>query len=262
MGAVIVALCSLSGLLPAAAPGIEALVQEARVVAAVEILSVDDALTPADGPMYVEARVLKVIKGSVRVRQQIRFGATSWVGPTYRAGEERIVFLAPVPAGPSYYSKAGWSSIEAGKIDLFFDPDELKNCSETLLREFLRKIESAGNLSPGLEGKLVRSGASAGALTIELVNESDEAIWLNPSKLVVSVELGQVRHALAIDWGGVGNGEWVPLQAAAVLSGEAAVGAFRVEAVTEPAMTFGHLAARFPHAAWVGYRRGKVEIRQ
>ena len=70
----------------------------------------------ADGPMYVDAGVLKVVKGSARGTQKIRFGASAWVGPTYRSGEERIVFLNRVARGHAYYAKARWSSLDAGKL--------------------------------------------------------------------------------------------------------------------------------------------------
>ncbi len=82
---------------------LETLIDEAEVVAAVRILSTDYRATAADGPMYADAKLLKLIKGNRSTPQRIHFGASAWVGPTYHAGEERIVFLARVPGDHAYY---------------------------------------------------------------------------------------------------------------------------------------------------------------
>src|SRR5688500_10122720 len=65
----------------------------AAAVVAVEILSADYSKTPADGPMVATARLLKVLKGPLVVGQPFQFSETAWVGPNYRKGEYRILFL-------------------------------------------------------------------------------------------------------------------------------------------------------------------------
>ena len=138
-----------SGLLWAGTTGIERMAQDAELIAAVRILSIDDTAMPADGPMYVEARVLKLVKGRNRpATGRLRFGASAWVGPSYRRGEERIVLLAAVPAGHAYYDRARWSSAEAGKLDLFLAREDLKDLSAASLLEFLRLIEACRTVTP------------------------------------------------------------------------------------------------------------------
>lgn len=117
--------------------GLSHLVSEADAIAVVEIVSTDYSATAADGPMYAEAKVLRGIKGGVRAAQRIRFGASAWLGPTFRASERRIVFLAAIPAQHSYYREARWASLEAGRIDLFIADKAIAECSTKALSEFL-----------------------------------------------------------------------------------------------------------------------------
>ena len=93
---------------------LEALIDQAEVVAAVTILSTNYRATAADGPMYADAKLLKVIKGEPSRAQRIHFGASAWVGPTYSAGQERIVFLAPVTGGHGYYN-LNYAQIRRGR---------------------------------------------------------------------------------------------------------------------------------------------------
>ncbi len=74
----------------------EGLIAAAEAIVAVEILSTDYTATAADGPMVAVAKVLKVLKGPLRKGKHIRFTETAWVGPTYRKGEYRILFLEQV----------------------------------------------------------------------------------------------------------------------------------------------------------------------
>jgi hypothetical protein len=122
--------------------GLEGLLGEADAVVVVEILTTDYTATAADGPMYAEAKVIKSVKGSLRAKQTIRFGASAWVGPSYKAGERRVVFLDAMPAGHAYYAKARWSSLDAGKLDLFIAAGAVEKCSLDTLSTFLRGLKS------------------------------------------------------------------------------------------------------------------------
>jgi hypothetical protein len=117
------------------------LVAKADAIAVVAIVSADYSATAADGPMYAEAKVLKVVKGKLRAAQRIRFGASAWVGPNFQAGERRIVLLEAVPADHGYYRKARWASLEAGKIDLFIADKAMEKCSTEALLDFLKRQE-------------------------------------------------------------------------------------------------------------------------
>jgi hypothetical protein len=122
--------------------GLEGLLGEADAVVVVEILTTDYTATAADGPMYAEAKVIKSVKGSLRAKQTIRFGASGWVGPSYKAGERRVVFLDAMPAGHAYYAKARWASLDAGKLDLFIAAAAVEKCSLDALSAFLRGVTS------------------------------------------------------------------------------------------------------------------------
>ena len=126
----------------------ERLVGEADAIALGEILSTDATRMAADGPMYAEARILKVVKGALS--PVIRFGASAWVGPTYGEGELRILFLQRIPPGHAYYQDAGWSSIEAGRLDLFFTEETMAGCSEDSLSTFLRNLQAGAAAAPRL----------------------------------------------------------------------------------------------------------------
>jgi hypothetical protein len=64
------------------------------------------------------------------------------VGPSYKAGERRVVFLDAMPAGHAYYAKARWSSLDAGKVDLFIAAAAVEKCSLETLSAFLRGVTS------------------------------------------------------------------------------------------------------------------------
>jgi hypothetical protein len=93
--------------------------------------------------MYAEAKVLKVVKGTVRATQRIRFGASAWVGPTFRAGERRIVLLEAIPARHDYYRQSRWASLETGKIDLFITAEAVEKCTTKTLSDFLAGWENS-----------------------------------------------------------------------------------------------------------------------
>ena len=260
LAVVAAALFSLTSVTEAAATRLAELVRDAELIAAVKVLSTDETAMPADGPMYVDAEVLKVVKGSLRGRRKIRFGASAWVGPSYRSGEERIVFLNPIPRGHAYYTKASWSSLEAGKVDVFFVNEAREDCSEASLLEFLKKAEAIGQTPPKVESKLVQHPGTDHRLVISLVNDGSQTLWLNVFRIVTSVEANQVRYALPVTWRQTGGEEWVSLQAAETLTGNASVE--QLAGVREMTITLSHRSVRFPHPSWVGSRSITVRIRE
>ena len=241
---------------------LEALIDEAEVVAVVTILSTDYRATAADGPMYADAKLLKVIKGELSRARRIHFGASAWVGPTYSAGEERIVLLARVAGGHGYYKNACWSSLEAGKVDLYFIHQAIDELSEATLREFLRNLAHAGSSPPNLECELVRSSAGNLQLSVKLTNVGDQTLWFHMSGLRFSFEARQVRHALSIDWHADDKDNWFPLPPGSVLSGYAIMGEEQVAAAGELTITFRHHSARFPESSWLGFQTAKLHLQE
>ena len=69
------------------------LIAAADAIVVARVSDTDYTRTPADGPMTARAEVLAVVKGSLRKNQSFGFTETAWVGPEYRVGELRILFL-------------------------------------------------------------------------------------------------------------------------------------------------------------------------
>ena len=239
---------------------LETLIDEAEFVAAVRILSTDYRATAADGPMYADAKLLKVIKGELPRARQIHFGAGAWAGPTYGAGQERIVFLAPVAGGHAYYKNTRWSSLEPGKVDLYFLRQEIDGLSEATLREFLRRLAHAANSPPNLECRLIRRGAESFQLSVKLTNAGDQALWFHMSGLRFSFEARQVRRSLSVDWHADDKDNWFPLPPGSVLSGYAIIGEEQVAGAEELTITLGHHSARFPESSWLGFQTAKLRV--
>ena len=95
--------------------------------------------------MCAVAKVLKSVKGNLNLGRVIRFGASAWVGPSYRAGERRIVLLQRLPARHEYFQRAHWSSLDAGKLNLFIEERTLDSFSLSSFSNFLHRLsEGAG----------------------------------------------------------------------------------------------------------------------
>jgi len=73
------------------------LITTADAIVVVEIVSTDYTATAADGPMYAEGKVLKVLKGSISTLGRLRFGETAWWGPTYKDGDLNSTSLQKMP---------------------------------------------------------------------------------------------------------------------------------------------------------------------
>ena len=228
----------------------ERLVEEADVIAFAEILSTDDTRMAADGPMYGEVRILRVVKGALS--PAIRFGASAWVGPTYKEGELRMLFLQRIRPGHGYYQDAGWASVEAGRLDLFFTRGGMDGCSEDSLSSFLRGLEEVASDPPRLElGLAQRTGGRLG-VSIKVLNGTAREIWLQPSRMGFSFEANQVKRSLAVRWEDLDDSQWIALPSGSALSGEAFVSSQDVEGLSEITVTVDNRSALFPHPAWTG----------
>jgi hypothetical protein len=247
---------TVAGPVEANPDGLENLVAEADLIALVEILSTDYTATAADGPMYGDAKVLRVIKGEF-ASQPIHFGASAWVGPTYKKGQQRIVFFHRAPANHPYYQKARWSSIETGKLDLYFATSAFEECTKASLRNFLRRLQGAA--PPTMSVTLTQRAANTLTLSIKLVNDTHLPLWLNLNKMGFSFEAGGVRYSRAIQWGH--QEDWFPLKPGLTLSGVAIIRADEIKGTDEMTVMVRHLSARFPQRSWVGFQSAKVSLR-
>ncbi len=136
-----------------AAPGQErspisnGLIAAAAAVVAAEILSTDYSATPADGSMVAVARILKVLKGPLTSGKEFRFSETAWVGPTYRKGEYRILFLEKATSS-AFPPPTDWrilSRLDA-RTDFFIEKGALSDLSLESLEAFLKRIEESKGL--------------------------------------------------------------------------------------------------------------------
>jgi hypothetical protein len=111
---------------------------------AAEILSVDDSALPADGPMVATARVRKALKGPLVAGTRFRFSETAWVGPAYRKGERRILFLERAARTESP-RPAPWRIVSRldARRDYFFEKDALARLTAESLESFLERIDRA-----------------------------------------------------------------------------------------------------------------------
>ena len=120
----------------------ESLKTNAEAIVAAEILSTDYRATPADGPMKAVAKVLKVLKGPLAGGKKFSFSETAWVGPTYQAGEFRILFLEkakPITDSPT----SPWRVLSHlyAKSDFFIEKESIPSLSLPSLQLFLKKIK-------------------------------------------------------------------------------------------------------------------------
>lgn len=118
------------------------MIKTAGAVVAVEILETDYTATPADGPMIAVARTLKSLRGPLTTGQQFRFTETAWVGPTYRKGENRILFLER-SISPEAPRASQWRILSHlyAKDDFFIEPDSIPDLSLESLELFLKNID-------------------------------------------------------------------------------------------------------------------------
>ena len=111
------------------------LVPTAEVIVVAQISDTDYSRTPADGPMTAHAKVLSVVKGRLRRDQSFTFTETAWVGPGYKTGEVRILFIES--AAPNSWRIL--SNLYA-KGDFFIDRDAIPHLNVNSLKSFLQTL--------------------------------------------------------------------------------------------------------------------------
>jgi hypothetical protein len=133
---ILAVLIFLQAAIPASAPRqatLASLIEEAGVIVVAEISGVDYSRTPSDGPMIARAKVLHSLKGQLRTDESISFTETAWVGPNYKTGEVRILFLEPASDSwrvlSNFYAKA----------DFLIERDAIARLSLTSLRAVLEQ---------------------------------------------------------------------------------------------------------------------------
>ncbi|MBF8300779.1 MAG: hypothetical protein HW394_1149 [Acidobacteria bacterium] len=119
------------------------LIPAAEVIVAAEIADTDYSRTPSDGPMTARAKVLAVVRGRLRRDQSFGFTETAWVGPSYRQGEVRILFLES--AGPDSWRIL--SNLYA-KANFFVERDAIPLLNINSLRRALERFgaPASGNV--------------------------------------------------------------------------------------------------------------------
>ena len=111
------------------------LIAAADVIVVAQISDTDYSRTPSDGPMTARAKVMNAIKGRLKKDQSFRFIETAWVGPSYRTGELRILFMEP--AGPNSW---GILSNLYAKADFFIERDAIPDLNVNSLKSVLERL--------------------------------------------------------------------------------------------------------------------------
>ncbi len=233
------------------------LITDADAIVAAEILRTDYTATAADGPMYGEAKILKVIKGRLTHNSMLRFGASGWWSPTYKAGERRIIFLQRVTS-KDYYSSARWATLHADGIDFFFSMDSIDALSGGSLRAFLRKIEDT-HRTP-LKIQIVQKEPSVRILSVTLINESDQPIWLNPSRVTASFEANNIHYSRDVKLGDGRQRAWVKIVPAGRITGTVRIASREVKGTNQIMLWVVHRSVYFPNRCWVGTLSALVRL--
>ena len=238
---------------------LDELITEADAIAVVEILSTDYTATAGDGPMYAEAKVLKVLKGNISTWRKLRFGETGWWGPTYKEGERRIAFLSRVTSKDKYY-KAKWHTTYTGSVDFFFVEDSIESISQESLSDFLKEIQDASSTPPRIEFSTTQKDVTTRMLSIKVINDSNQAFWLNPSRITASFDANQFWYSCEINWANYKENTWIKIEPTSSISGLIYLKAEELKEVNEIEVMLSHLSACFPYRCWIGFKSASVSL--
>lgn len=224
----------------------------ADTIVAVEIQNTDYAATPSDGPMYGDARILKVIRGGLSSDTELRFAASAWCGPTYKAGERRVLFLDPVTS-KDYYSRAPWATLcFSDSIDFFFAIDSVETLSFASLEAFLKDVQEGQRTPPKITTKVVQKDQSTLVLSIKLINDSEQPLSLNPSRVMASFESSNVRYFRDIEFPDEKQRAWIMIAPAGSITGTVRIANEEVKGTNQIVLLVSHRSVYFPHRSWAG----------
>lgn len=238
---------------------LDQIVEKADAIAAVKILSTDYTATATDGPMYAEAKVLKVLKGSIHKGSKLGFGESGWWGPTYTKGESRIVFLSRVDSKNEYFEEK-WHTVYAGGVDFFFVEDSLENISQASLLRFLSDIQDVDSTPPGIEFNMTQKNDTTRILSVEVINQAGQAFWIKPSRVTASLEAGRIRYSREVNWVGYQSDTWIKIDSGSSIRGLVEIKTEEIEGEDKVKVTVSHLSACFPYRCWIGVRSADVRL--
>ncbi len=144
---------------------LEALIDQAEVVAAVTILSTDYRATAADGSMYADAKLLKVIKGELSTGISV-LAIPRWSGYSDpRLGCKVFVFLSrsmlrSLPFGSLNAARSPRSSSLEG-----FSPTRLRVVPSSATQR-LFSVAAVARYPPGTGSAQIRPSISANSLRL------------------------------------------------------------------------------------------------
>jgi hypothetical protein len=116
-------------------PNLASLIPAAEVIVVARVTEADYSRTASDGPMIARAKVLRSIKGRLRQDQTFGFTETAWVGPNYKAGEVRVLFLES--SGTNSWRIVSNLFVKA---DFLIEPDAISRLTVNLLKSILEKL--------------------------------------------------------------------------------------------------------------------------
>jgi len=226
----------------------------AEAIVAVQILDTDYTATAADGPMYAHAKVLKAVKGRLSDESKLRFGESAWCGPSYKPGEFRVLFLKRVESGDNYFRSSPWASLCSFSrgIDFFFLADKKEVLSLASLKSFLREVQDAQSVPPGISVRVDQRDNASLDLFLTLSNQSTQEFWLNQSRVTASYDANNKRYIRNVEFADVKDGEWVKILPSRNVTGTVRIALEEVKGVHDIALLVSHTCVCFPKRCWTG----------
>ncbi len=227
------------------------LLADADAVVAAEITDVTPWAAAVEAPWVVEAEVNRVLKGEVPAGSVLFFAESPWCGPTYRRGELRLLFLAPLVPPPTI--NASWWNLcpVTGKLDCFLDRREGGELSLSAVEDFLELLSRVRSRPLALTATILswRPPIEGLAIRVVLLNQGGEGVWLDPARLrVVAADRGVLRTGVFEPATGPG---WTLIPPGGEMAGIARVAAPLPDG-RGVVLTIHSDAALFPRPCWTG----------
>lgn len=229
------------------------LLPDSDAVVTAEVRAEPAAGARSDLPFTVEARVTSVVKGGLSPGASIFFLESRWCGPTYRPGEERLLFLKRGdPVDPTAPGDSLWSLCPVtGKLDCLLDPREAGQVTASAVESFLAVLAAARARPPGLQTVLRSEGPDLVA-EVFLVNLGSEGVWFDPARVRALAMVGRARVEGALVVESLPGGGWVQIPPGKKLAGAIRFPGVQVGDSPGVTITLTNDSVLFPRRCWTG----------
>jgi len=170
------------------------LLPDSDAVVVAEIRGVPRTTISSEAPAVIEARVMAAVKGDLPPGELIAFLESKWCGPTYREGEQRLLFLKRGdPFDPTAPGSSLWSLCPVtGKLDCLVDRRDAGEVTPASVAAYLDALGEVRSRPPRLQVVLRKDGADLLA-EVSLVNDAPEPVWFDPARVRPLAMVGSRR---------------------------------------------------------------------